>query len=175
MRRAAGALLLLAAALLLGAAGETFPIPKEENQFFYVQRSLNANTIVYTARLDGEGRLDARRPVDVFWRRFNDDGERKELSKLERSLAFGVRADPAPGQPGAFVMRVVSYPKRSAVLKLVDGVPRLEAKVTGEPSRLDHAYLEVDESGSVPSVTRVDLYGYSLATGKLVKESFIPW
>ena len=55
MRRAAGALLLLAAALLLGAAGETFPIPKEENQFFYVQRSLNANTIVYTARLDGEG------------------------------------------------------------------------------------------------------------------------
>ena len=47
--------------------------------------------------------------------------------------------------------------------------------MTGEPSRLDHAYLEVDESGSVPSVTRVDLYGYSLATGKLVKESFIPW
>ena len=91
MRRAAGALLLLAAALLLSAAGENFPVPKEENQIFFVQRSLNSNTIVYTARLDGEGRLDARRPVDVFWRRFNDEGERKELSKLERSLAYGGR------------------------------------------------------------------------------------
>jgi hypothetical protein len=175
VRRAAGAFVLFAAALLLGAAGENFPIPKEENQIFYVQRSINSNTIVYTARLDGEGRFDTKKPVDVFWRRFNDDGERKELSTLERSLAFGVRADPAPGRPGAFIMRVVSYPQRSAVLKLVGGVPRLETKVAGEPSRLDHAYLEVDESGSVPSVTRVHLYGYSLATGKRVKESFIPW
>jgi len=169
------ALLLIAAALLAGGAGEGFPVPKEENLIFYVQRSLNSNTIVYTARLDENGQLDARRPVDVFWRRFNDDGERKELSGIERNIAFGVRADPVPGQPGTFRMRVVSYPKRTALLKLVDGVPRLEMDVAGEPCRLDHAYLEVDDSGSVPSVTRVDLFGYSLATGKLVKESFIPW
>lgn len=169
------ALLLIAAALLLGGAGEEFPVPKDDNLIFYVQRSLNSNTIVYTARLDENGRLDARRPVDVFWRRFNDEGERKELSGIERNLAFGVRADPIPGQPGTFRMRVVSYPKRTALLKLVDGVPRLETDVAGEPCRLDHAYLEVDDSGSVPSVTRVDLFGYSLATGQLVKESFIPW
>jgi hypothetical protein len=61
------------------------------------------------------------------------------------------------------------------LLKLVDGVPRLEAKVAGEPCRLDHAYLEVDDSGKLPSVTRVELYGVSLATGQRVKESFIPW
>ena len=42
-----------------------------------------------------DGKLDAKRPVDVFWRRFNDDGERKELSSIERSMAFGVKADPA--------------------------------------------------------------------------------
>ena len=47
-------------------------------------------------------------------------------------------------------------------------------KVAGKPCRLDHAFLEVDESGSVPSVTRVDLYGYALDTGELLKESFIP-
>lgn len=175
MKRAAAAFLLLAVTVLLGGAGEDFPVPHEDNQIFYVQRSLNSNTIVYTARLDGAGRLDAKRPVDVYWRRYNDAGERKELSTVERSLAFGVKADPVAGQPGSFMMRVVSYPKRPALLKIVDGVPRLEAKVAGEPSRLDHAYLEVDDSGRVPSVTRVDLYGYSLATGQPVKESFIPW
>ena len=169
------ALLLLAAAVLLGAAGEDFPVPAEKNQVFYVQRSLNSNTIVYTARLDEDGRIDAKRPVDAFWRRYNDEGERKELSLIERSMAFGVKFDPVPGAPASFMVRVVSYPKRPALLRLVDGVPRLEMTVGGVPARLDHAYLDVDESGSVPSVNRVDLYGFALADGKPVKESFKPW
>ncbi len=173
MRRLAAAVLLLAAAVL-PAAAESFPVPVDENLIFYVQRSLNSNTIVYTARLDGDGKLDAKRPVDVFWRRFNDDGARKELSSLERNVAFGVTSDPVPGKPGSFMMRVISYPKRPALLRIVGGGPRLEGKVAGKPCRLDHAFLEVDESGSVPSVTRVDLYGYALDTGELLKESFIP-
>jgi hypothetical protein len=168
------ALLLLAAAVMLGAAGENFPVPQDPNLIFYVQRSLNSNTIVYTARLDGEGRIDPSQPVDVFWRRFNDEGERKELSSLEYEVAFGVKARAVSGQPGVFKVRVVSYRERPALLRMVDGKPRLEAKVAGVPCRLDHAYLEVDESGRIPSVTRVDLYGYALATGKLVKESFTP-
>jgi hypothetical protein len=169
------ALLLLAAALLLGAAGEAFPVPNEPNQVFYVQRSLNSNTIVYTARIGADGRLDPKRPVDVYWRRYNDEGERKELSSIERSMAFGVKVDPVEGQPGSYMIRVVSYPKRAALLKLVDGVPRLEMKIGGIPAKLDHAYLDVDDSGSVPSVNRVDLYGTALATGEPVKESFKPW
>lgn len=169
------ALLLLAAALVLGAAGEDFPVPTEKNQIFYVQRSINSNTIVYTARIGDDGRLDQKHPVDVFWRRFNDDGERKELSSLERIVAFGVRAEPVEKPADSFLIRVVSYPKRAALLRIVDGVPRLEMKVAGVPARLDHAYLDVDDSGSVPSVNRVDLYGVSLADGKPLKESFRPW
>lgn len=173
MKRLATALLLLAATIL-PAAAEDYPVPREKNQIFYVQRSLNSNTIIYAARLDAEGRLDPSQPVDVYWRRYNDEGERKELSGIERSLAFGVKFAAVAGKPGSFNVRVVSYPNRPALLRIVDGEARLEAKVAGQPSRLDHAYLEVDESGSVPSVTRVDLYGYSLATGKLLKESFTP-
>ena len=168
------AVLLLLVALVVPAAAEDYPVPREPNQIFYVQRSLNSNTIVYAARLGADGKIDAEQPVDVYWRRYNDEGERKELSSLERSMAFGVKWKPARGEPGSFKVRVVSYPKRPVLLRLVDGVPRLEGKVAGIPCRIDHAYLEGDESGSIPSVTRVDLYGYSLANGKLVKESFIP-
>ncbi|WP_161957197.1 DUF4833 domain-containing protein [Aestuariivirga litoralis] len=171
MRPIAAALLMLLAAPV--AAEEVYPVPSDANQVFYVQRSMNPNTIVYAARLR-DGKLDPRQPVEVFWRRFNDDGEKRDLSSLERSFAFGVKWQPAPGKPGSFMVRVVSYPRRPALLKLVDGVPRIEGKVAGVPSRLDHAYLHLDESGSVPSVTRVDLYGYALATGKPVKESFTP-
>lgn len=174
MRRLAAALLLLAAAVL-PATAEEYPVPREPNQVFYVQRSLNSNTIVYTANLDEQGQLDPKRPVDVYWRRYNDEGERKELSGLERSMAFGVKADPVPDKPNSFMVRVVSYAKRPALLRVVDGVPRLEMKVAGVPARLDHAYLDVDDSGSVPSVNRVDLYGFALESGKPLKESFKPW
>ena len=43
------------------------------------------------------------------------------------------------------------------MLSIVDGVPRLEGEVAGKPARLDHAYLDVDDSGSVPSVKPVGI------------------
>jgi hypothetical protein len=174
VRRALGVLLLLAAAAVPPAAAEDFPVPQEPNQIFYVQRSLNSNTIVYTARVNDRGELDPKRPVDVFWRRYNDDGERKDLSAVESRMAFGIGVEPVPGKTGQFMVRVVSYPRRAALLRMVDGVPRLETRVAGRPCRLDHAFLAVDESGGIPHVMRVDLYGYPLDGGELVKESFIP-
>ena len=156
------------------SASSAFPVPHEANQIFFVQRSMNANTIVYTARIGADGQLDQKKPVDVFWRRFNDAGERQELSFLERNMAFGVTFERLPGAGLSFRLKVVSYPQRSAVLRLVDGHPRLEAKVAGEPCQLDHAFLHLDESGSLPKVVRVDLVGQSLTRGVEVRESFIP-
>lgn len=170
----AWATLALALGLATPAMAETYPVPKEPNQVFYVQRSLNPNTVIYAARLDKAGRLDPRQPVEVYWRRYNDEGERKELSGIERRLAFGVKAQAVKGMKNVFRVAVVSYPERVVTLKLVDGVPRLEGKVAGVPARLDHAYLEVDDSGTVPDVTRVRLHGFALATGEPVTESFIP-
>lgn len=175
MKAAAGVLaVVLAVAAPSAGLAEDYPVPREPNQVFYVQRSLNPNTVVYTARIDANGRLDPRQPVEVYWLRYNDDGERKELSSVERRFAFGVRAEPVKGEKNVFNVAVVSYPKRRVTLRIVDGVARLEGKVGGVPARLDHAYLEVDDSGSVPDVKRVDLYGHSLATGEPLMESFIP-
>lgn len=162
----------LATALLVLAAA-AYPVPREPGQLFYVQRSMNANTVIYVARMK-HGALDPAQPVRVFWRRYEEEAQTKDLSALERRLAFGVTAEPAPGQPGAYRVRVVSYPGRPALLRVADGVPRLELTVAGEPSVLDHAYLHVDDGGSLPRVTRVDLYARSLKTGRPVRESFTP-
>ena len=174
MRRALAALLLLVAAVVPPVMADDLPVPQEPHQIFYVQRSLNPNTIVYTARLNDKGELDPKHPVDVFWRRYNDDGERKDLTLVESKLAFGIGVEPVQGQPGNFMVRVVSYPRRAALLRMVDGVPRLEIKLEGRPCRLDHAFLDVSESNGMPHVMRVDLYGYPLDGGEMVKESFIP-
>ena len=45
-----------------------FPVPRDPNMLFYVERSVNANTVVYAAHLDPSGRIDPASPVDVYWR-----------------------------------------------------------------------------------------------------------
>ncbi|MFM8747547.1 MAG: DUF4833 domain-containing protein [Aestuariivirga sp.] len=171
---------LVAAAFLPAARAShvtgfnSYPAPHEENQIFFVQRSMNPNTAVYTARLDDKGMLDQKRPVDVFWRRYNDEGEKQKLSFLERTAAFGVTVERVRNQKSAFRVSIVSYPQRPVLLTLIDGRPRLVGQVAGEPAELIAAYLHLDESGSIPSVTRVDLVGRSLASSKELRESFVP-
>ncbi len=169
------ALLLAALPLRAETPGSFgFPVPKEPNQVFFLQRSMNSNTIVYVANLDADGKLSRKFPIDVFWRRYNDNGEKQELGFAERNLAFGVNAKPIPGDPGAFRITLKSYGARSAILRLANGVPRLETKLLGKDAQLISAYLHLDESGRIPKVTKVDVWGLSLATGEPVFESFIP-
>jgi len=150
------------------------PVPAEPNQIFFLQRSMNSNTIVYAANFDGDGKLSRKNPIEVFWRRFSDNGEKKELGFAERNLAFGVTAKPVPGEPGAFRITLKSYTARSAILRIVDHAPRLETKLLGKDVVLISAFLHLDESGRIPKVTKVDVWGRSLANGEPVFESFSP-
>jgi hypothetical protein len=156
----------------IAAAG--YPVPSEPNQLFYIQRSMNSNTVVYTARLRKDGALNAKDPIKVFWRRFNTTGEKMELNYLERTQAFGVKVRALAGEPGAFSVWLVSYAKRSAILRVVDGVPRLEAKVAGQPARLVSAFVEHDGHKPVPHVQRVRVYGRSLQDGSPLVEILKP-
>src|SRR3569833_3950055 len=67
-----------------------FKTPDEPNQLFFVQRSPNANTVVYAARLDAKGEIDRNDPVEAFWRKSNIAGAKVGLNFIERALAYGV-------------------------------------------------------------------------------------
>jgi hypothetical protein len=151
-----------------------YPVPSESNQLFFLQRSMNSNTIVYTAKLDSDGKLERKGPIEVFWRRYTDNGEKLPLSFVERQLAFGVNTKRLADDPTAYVVTMKAYAKRGALLRIVDGVPRLEAKISGQNARLISAYLHLDESTNPPSVTKVDLRGEALDTKEPLLETFIP-
>jgi hypothetical protein len=126
------------------------------------------------AKLDSGGKLDRRAPVEIFWRRYNDNGEKLPLSLVERQLAFGVNTKRVLDEAAAYLVTMKAYAKRSALLRIVDGVPRLEAKVAGRNARLISAYLHLDESETPPRVLKVDLRGESLDTREPLLETFIP-
>ncbi|WP_349358149.1 DUF4833 domain-containing protein [Stappia sp.] len=147
-----------------------FPVPDEPNMLFYLQRSTNPNTIVYAAQFREDGRLDPREPVVAYWRRFNTTGERKPLKMMEDAFAFGVRAQ-ATGDPDVFDLYVVSYPERKATVRLVEpGRAELVLQSGRHAMRPLYAYVDVDESGLVPSVRKVVVLGRDAETGKALVE-----
>ena len=62
--------------VVVGAPRPDYPVPPtSDKHLFYLQRSTNANTVVYDANFSGSGRLDHFRPVTVYWLRYHTTGD----------------------------------------------------------------------------------------------------
>ena len=147
-----------------------FKVPDEPNQLFYVQRSPNANTVVYAARLDGQGNFDSRNPVEAFWRKFNIDGSKQPLNFMERMMAYGVKVNARKaGEPITFT--IASLPQRKLTLGWdVQHHPQATMTIGSRVVKLAYVYLHVVEGGLMPSVPELDIFGTDLANGKAVHE-----
>lgn len=152
-----------------------FPVPSEPNMLFYIQRSVNANTVVYAARVDSVGHIDPDSPVEAYWRWYNVDGARKPLNFFERTLAYGVTSV-ARGASGKTVsFRVAALPEREIVLQQdSNGTPEALMKFGDHVARLVYVYLKVDDSGLIPQVTALDLCGIEVTSGRALHEHVIP-
>ena len=150
-----------------------FKRPDEPNQLFYVQRSPNANTIVYAARLDANGAIRRDDPVEAFWRKFNIDGGKQPLNFIERMMAYGVRTDAVkPGAPITFT--IAALPERKLTLTLDAGKRPQALMQTGTRTvKLAYVYLHVVEGGLMPSVPELDIFGTDIASGKTVHEHLV--
>ena len=150
-----------------------FKRPDEPNQLFYVQRSPNANTVVYTARLDANGGVRRDDPVEAFWRKFNIDGSKQPLNFIERMMAYGVRTAPVTsGAPITFT--IAALPERKLTLSLDAGKrPQALMQIGARTVKLAYVYLHVVEGGLMPNVPKLDIFGTDIASGKTVHEHLV--
>lgn len=149
-----------------------WPVPAEPHQLFYIQRSTNPNTIVYTARFGAGGVLNAIRPAQAYWRRFNDNGERMELRPLERRLAFGMRIKPHD-TPGEWTVTARAAPQFPMHLR--QGAPwtaHVRTRIGGRVATPVYCFVMVDETGIIPWVTQFSIHGMDQATGRAISETF---
>lgn len=145
------------------------PVPDDPDILFYVQQAIDRNVLVYAARRRTDGSLDPSRPVEVFWRRFNEDGRRRDLSFFERVFAFGVSAWPV-GE-GRFRAAVAAYRDREAVIdRGEDGKPRALLRMGARTVRVVYAYANAERGRVIPTVHHVDIHGFDVATGEAIRE-----
>jgi len=153
-----------------------FPVPPDSDGrlLFYIQRSINPNTVVYEANLLDNGKLNPDEPVNFFWRRYNTTGEKKDLFWYERAIAYGVEyeSDNADG----YYINIVSHRKIKAHLYINKaGDIRFETTLSGKTVNLINAYVLIDEGYKIiPKIIHVDVYGADVIDSTQIHERIIP-
>jgi hypothetical protein len=156
----------------LPRARAEFPHPDEPRQLFFVQRTPNANTVVYAARFTADGRLDPRRPVVAYWRRYASQGQTMRLRWYERLFGYGVWS--RPNRDGSGYLVGVNAMRNTSVELRQTGPfqAALWTRVDNRDFQLVYGYLDLDESGMLPRVERLRLYTTDPETGRYVTHFF---
>ena len=154
---------------------DEFPVPKNiPGLLFYIQRDPNANTIIYHLNMDEQGRLSQKNPVDAFWIRYTDGGEKRDLNYLQRKFAYGINSKSIGNS--TYELRSVAYSKMPLYLrKDSKNEYHVYANINKKECILSRVFIHID-GGTFwsPNVVYIELKGTETATGKTVVQRIKP-
>ncbi len=156
---------------LLIAQPANFPVPvSNDNQLFYLQRTPNTNTIMYEVNLKN-GKPDPEEPVHVFWIRYQEQGQKQDLSYIQRKFAYGIRSKKLT--ENQYELTFVSYKKYKMYLQAgADGKYHVYSTIDKKMGLLLKIYLKIKAGGSFwsPNIEYVEISGSDPGTGQVIKE-----
>jgi hypothetical protein len=152
-----------------------FPVPtKNHKHLFYLQRSLNSNTIIYDACFDAQGKLNKDTPVDVYWIRYDEDGRKMPLRFIEKKFAFGVHIEELENSRYDYKITLAGWRKRAIYIKQTGPYKAVAyISINGVNSVLDHIYVESDLNGNIAKVDYIEVYGIAQNEKSDFKERII--
>lgn len=142
----------------------------ESRRLFVLERSTNLNVVAYDARLR-DGEFAPEKPIDAYWILFESEGEREELSRLERQKAYGAKVVRASGREVVFSL--AALPSRPITVRLEPQGPVPTVEILGEPARLTQVFVAARE-GILPGVHYVEIRGASERSGRPLVERITP-
>ena len=168
--------LLLFTLLFAPKPTTTFPVPSGVgNQLFYLQRDPNPNTVIYQLNVDRAGHLVEDEPVNVFWIRYDEHGERKELNFIQRRFAYGLTAEKLAMDK--YELKFAAYNKvRFYLLRSpTDKAFHVYTTLGGKQLQLERVFLRI-EGGTfwVPNVKYIEFKGTNTATREPAVERVLP-
>ncbi len=167
---------LLLSNLELAGAGvlpkAVFPVPAGiANQLFYLQRDPNTNTVIYQLNVNNAGQLDEGEPIKVFWLRYAEGGQRKDLSFIQRKFAYGLNAKKLA--PDKYELKFAAYDKvRFFLMKsTADKAFHVYTVIANQQIVLERVFLRIDGGTFwVPNVKYIEFKGWNPATREPVVE-----
>lgn len=155
----------------------TFPTPQVSNMLFYVQRTINENTIVYTLNEDSKGNLDEKEPIKAYWIKYAQGGKVDPLTYIQKNFAYGVNAKVIDKEKKSFSFSFVSYHKKQFYLmkSTVDNKYHVYGYINDKLTILNNIYVKI-EGGTfwVPNVKYAEVKAKDPATLSEIVEIIKP-
>ncbi len=152
-----------------------FPVPeKTDKLLFYIQRDPNTNTICYALNVDNNNKLDEKEPVHVFWIRYPEGGQRKELNYIQRKFAYGINNKKIAKDH--YSLQSVAYSKLPLTLKKDNnGDFHVYTRINQKECVVERIFIRID-GGTFwsPNVLFIELKGTDPSTGKQEIQRFKP-
>ncbi len=142
---------------------------------FIIEQSKNNNILRYDARISNDGNLLAKKPLIAYWVLRAEDGRRKDLSWLEKKMAY--RFDFEKDTSGKYYrmrMRMISFKERE--IKIYQEGDRVKAVIIidGRPCSFEKVYISTKEGLWLPKIDYIELYGRDIITGERRYEKILP-
>ncbi len=150
------------------------PVPNEKKQLFYLQRDPDENTVIYQLNLDGD-QVDTDKPVNVYWIRYTEGGERKGLSFVQRTMAYGITHKAL--ENGDFDLRIAAYKNLRLRLSYCKKNQQylVFTSINNREAILDRIFVRIDGGNMLnPDITYFELCGRDAQTYAKVTQRIKP-
>lgn len=144
-----------------------WPVPSDANMVFYIQRSSNRNTVVYTAQFSADGRLNGD-PVKAFWRRYAEQGQTRALKLVERVFAYGIKSRQYSDSETWSVAFAALSNLPVELRQFGPNDASLWASINNRDYKLIYGFLDLDEGGLFTRVVQLRLFTFDPATKNYV-------
>ncbi len=155
---------------------DSFPVPKPSlKQLFYLQRSTNSNTIICDLNTDAKGQVIQDNPVHVYWIRYDEGGEKKELSYIQETFAYGIKHELL--STGAYKLHFVTYKKQVFYLKRSpkDNQYKMYFVLNNKEFVLQKLFVRIDGGTFwLPNVVYMEIIGKDEYSGNPFSYKFKP-
>lgn len=148
--------------------------PDDPNVLFYIHKNTNPNAVVYALKIDANNKINSQDPIEVFWRRYQEDGRRKKLAWLEKTFAFDFKVKPLKGKENTYNFSLIAMKdKKLYATQNKKGEPVVFMTISGKTAILERIYLMVDDTKRIQSVLSMELFGKDPKTGQLIYEKIL--
>jgi hypothetical protein len=118
------------------------------------------------------GMLNAGKPVDIYWIRYAEEGQRKELNYLERTFGYGVTTTMLADS--SYQVNFVASKSKVVELAII-GSRKCHAfmNINNRRSILKRIFIQVKEDSWWPKIAYVEFFGIDIEGRQPVYEKML--
>ena len=160
----------------LGSFCMPMPLGAETNihlSLFKIERNKNANVIQYDGQIDSEGNLLKKEPVIAYWVRLAEQGQKKKLSWVQKSFAFGFKVKRGQKEGAVKLDMKLDIGRMISISREGENY-RATIPIDGAVSYLDRIFIHATGKGIKTKVDYIEFHGEDVKTGDSRFEKFVP-